>query len=382
MNPRILIAGGGVAGLEAALALREHLGSRVDIDLLAPEERFVYRPLAVLEPFGLGEPWAYPLDGLLEPLRVTRRRDALVSVDPANHRVVTASGEEVAYDALLVALGSRPVPALPGATTFAGPDGIVGMRRVLRDLAEGDAQSVAFALPPGIAWPLPLYELALLTRAHLSKAGRNPAISIVTPEHGPLAVFGPETAEATSELLAERDITVRVGYPYRVAEGRLLLVPDGSVEADRVVAVPAHRGPALSGLPADPHGFITVDQHGAVAGVSGVWAAGDATDFPVKQGGLAAQQADAAAAAIAYAFGAPVQPVPFRPVLRGVILGADRPRHLRTDLAGGKGAAVPPRPQPLWWPPAKVAGLRLAAYLLRFGAPKRLPSVDPTPTAA
>jgi hypothetical protein len=51
---RVLIAGGGVAALEAALALRELGEGRVSVEIIAPEPEFWYRPLAVAEPFGLG----------------------------------------------------------------------------------------------------------------------------------------------------------------------------------------------------------------------------------------------------------------------------------------------------------------------------------------
>ena len=54
-RPKIIIAGGGVAGLEALLALRALLGGTVEIELLAAEPEFCYRPIAVAEPFGLGE---------------------------------------------------------------------------------------------------------------------------------------------------------------------------------------------------------------------------------------------------------------------------------------------------------------------------------------
>ena len=93
-----------------------------------------------------------------------------------------------------------------------------------------------------------------------------------------------------------------------------------------------------------------------------MWAAGDATAFPIKQGGLAAQQAVAAAQAIAAVAGADVTPEPFRPVLRGVLL-TGRGRHwIRRDLGGADDAGMAER-HALWWPPTKIAGRYLAPYL-------------------
>ena len=62
-----------------------------------------------------------------------------------------------------------------------------------------------------------------------------------------------------------------------------------------------------------------MDEHGRVSGIEDVYAAGDATTFPIKQGGLAAQQAVAAAEAIVARHGTDLDPQPFRPVLRGML---------------------------------------------------------------
>jgi CBS domain-containing protein len=113
-------------------------------------------------------------------------------------------------------------------------------------------------------------------------------------------------------------------------------------------------------------GFVPVDPHGRVPGLSDVFAAGDITNFAIKQGGLAAQQADAAAEQIAANTGAEVMPQPFRPVLRGLLLTGGRPRYLRQELTGGAGDASVADPEPLWWPPAKISGRYLAPFLGAF----------------
>ena len=90
----------------------------------------------------------------------------------------------------------------------------------------------------------------------------------------------------------------------------------------------------MPGLPSDAEGFLVTDDHARVQGVPDVYAAGDVTAFPVKQGGIACQQADAAAADIAARAGAPVEPEPFSPVLRGMLLTERWARFLRRD--GGR----------------------------------------------
>ena len=78
---------------------------------------------------------------------------------------------------------------------------------------------------------------------------------------------------------------------------RLVFAGD-PLPAEAVVSLPRLRGPYLPGLPHDGDGFIPVDAHGYVGNELDVYAAGDATTCPIKQGGIAAQLADAAAEAI------------------------------------------------------------------------------------
>ena len=146
-------------------------------------------------------------------------------------------------------------------------------------------------------------------------------VGLVTPEDEPLRIFGRVASNAVRHLLDEREIVLHTGvYPAEARDGELLLVGDGVVVADRVVALPRLQGPRIGGIPQTFEGFVSVDEHGRVTGVDDVYAAGDITTFPVKQGGIAAQQAEAAAETIAFEAGVELIPHPFRPVLRGLLL--------------------------------------------------------------
>jgi sulfide:quinone oxidoreductase len=145
-----------------------------------------------------------------------------------------------------------------------------------------------------------------------------------------------------------------------VSPGRLKLNPHGvTLDVERIVSAPRLTGPAIPGLPADPEGFLVTDAHSRVRGVPNVYAAGDVTAFPVKQGGIACQQADAAAADIAARAGAPVEPTPFAAVLRGVLLTERWARFMRRE----EGETTEVAGRALWWPPTKIAGRELAGYL-------------------
>ena len=138
----------------------------------------------------------------------------------------------------------------------------------------------------------------------------------------------------------------------------LTLAHGDPVRTDRVIALPRLLGPGFGGLPADAQGFLRTDDHGRVAGLEDVYAAGDVTSFPVKQGGLAAQQADAVAEAIAARLGAAIDPQPFRPVLRGLLKTGAAARY----LAVGTGESPGARPA-LWCPESKIFGRYLLPYL-------------------
>jgi sulfide:quinone oxidoreductase len=359
----VLVAGGGVAALEAMVALRKLAGELVDIELVSPDADFFYRPLSVAEPFGLGTVLRFDLASLAHGCRARLSQGTLVAVEADARRVRTGRNASLGYDVLLIAVGARPREALPGALTFRGEADVRLFEGLLSDLDRGLVGKVVFAVPGGVTWPLPLYELAILTAEHLADRGRTAELTIATPEDAPLAILGREASKAVSERLDERGIRLLTGtYPQAVGEGELSVVPDPPIPADVVVALPRLRGVPLAGVPQDEDFFVPVDATCRVTGLEGVYAAGDVTTFPVKQGGLAAQQADAAAETIAAEAGADVTPKPFDPVLRGLVLGSS-PLFLRTELGGGRGDVSSAGTDALWWPAAKIAARHLSPYL-------------------
>jgi sulfide:quinone oxidoreductase len=377
---RVLVAGGGIAAIEALLALRALAGHLISVTLLAPEAELVYRPVTVAEAFGRAEASAFQIADILDDQHSEHVQDSLEHVDLQGRAVVARSGARIPYDVLVIAVGAHARAPLPGALTFGGRADVPRLRALMEELVSGVARSVAFTLAREQVWALPLYELALMTADHLREHASGARVVVVTPEEEPLELFGPDAARALSPMLAALGVTVRCSsIPALVARRELVLAGGGVISADRVVTLPLAEGPCLSGLPADRHGFIPVDSHGRVTGLSDVYAAGDITAFPLKQGGLAAQQADAVAEAIAAAAGAPLAPRPFQPVLRGLLLTAGAPVYLRCEphrLSRQTSVAIDaPRPrhhepaasavsnQPLWWPPAKIAGRYLAPYL-------------------
>ncbi len=371
---RVLIAGSGVAAVETALALRALGGEQLQIDLLAPAAELHERPWSVLTPFGAEAAPRIDLAGLVRELGLAWHRDSLAGVEQDAHHVFTRGGERLPYDLLVVATGARSREAIPGAVTFRGPLTAGAVEGVLDRAVRDPGLRLVFAAPSGATWALPLYELALMSSVFLREHNvADPDITVVTGETQPLETLGADATNAVRTALARHGIKVLTdAAPMTASEGSLLLQGGGRVGADAVVALGEIVGPRIAGLPHDDAGFIPVDEHGRVHGCDGVFAAGDATNFPVKHGGLATQQADAIAETIAVGVAA----APFRPVVYAMLLAGDAPLYIRADLATGEGIASS---DPLWSPLDKIAGRYLSPYLASGAATGATLDVTPQP---
>lgn len=365
-RPRVVVAGGGVGAVEAALAIRELLGSLVDVDLAAPADALTYRPLTVAEPFGFASVRELPFARLAETHGIRHVRGALDQVDAHRGRLRLVRQGWSGFDALVVATGARLRRWLPDALTFGGSNDVDAYRSLLEALHRRQVERLLFVAPAGPSWPLPVYELALLTAAWLADHEVDGVeLHLATPEDEPLAVFGPAAAHAVRDLLGDRGIALHAGHGVvAMADGRVTFEHGAALAADRIVTLPALAGNPVRGLAHDAAGFIPVSPEGAVEGAQGVWAVGDVTARPIKMGGLATQQADAAASAVARFLGASAPPPQPAPELRAILLTGVASAFLRARLDGAQDdttVAFGPR----WMPPAKVAGRHLAPYLAR-----------------
>lgn len=372
MNPstptpfRVLIVGGGVAGLEAALALRELAGERVATTLLAPAAEFVYRPMRVREPFGYSEARRYPLDEICRDIGTELVKDAFKWLDPDLRMVHTNAGEKLEYDALLLAPGAVSRPRFKHAITLDDSQLDEQLHGLIQDVEGGYIHKLAFISPTPMPWPLPLYELALMTARRAYDMNVDISVTLATPEDAPLALFGSEASAAVERLLVENGILfIPSAHCETPAPGELLLSPGSRrLYVDRVIALPELFGPSVPGVPLTAHnGFIPIDAHCKVVGLDRVYAAGDATDFAVKFGGIASQQADTAAEAIAALAGAPIEPKPFHPIIHGMLLGGEQPLYLTAHITGGHGSSSQATEMAAGSPGAKIAAKHLAPYL-------------------
>ncbi len=292
-------------------------------------------------------------------------RASIVSVEPERRRAIDADGHEIDYDHLLIATGARALAPINGAQTFWGVADEDRVVETMRRLRAGEIHRLAFTIPAK-GWPLPIYELALLAGAELQSLGVRDGVklTIVTPEDAPLGIFGRDVSEHVGELLARRGIDLVTGtHSVNVSDGLLHVSPGAAIEVDEVISIPDIEGRHIGGISTDPDGFVAVDEFSRVTGMDHVYAAGDVTTFPVKQGGIATQQADCAAETIAADVGVDLAPRPFDPVLRAVLWTGEKPEYLYGKLAGGFGETSLFSDQAVWEHEGKIVGRYLAPFL-------------------
>jgi sulfide:quinone oxidoreductase len=363
---RVCIVGGGIAALEAALALSDLAPERTDVSVIAPNSEFVYRPMTVVEPFAFGAARHYPLNSIVADAGAKLLVDELSWIEPKRNRLHTKGEETIEYDALILAMGARACPRYSHGTTIDDRRLDETLHGLIQDIEGGFIHSMAFVSPGRMAWPLPIYELAMMTAGRAYETEAELVTTIVTPEDSPLAIFGQAASDAVAELLRHAKIQTLTSAYAEVPNSNEVIINPGSrrLTVDRVVALPELYGPGIRGIPLGDHGFIPVDQHGHVRDVNGpVYAAGDVVDFPIKQGGLGAQQADAAAESVAVLAGARITPKPFQPVVHAKLLTYEEPLYLTAKIAGGDGFSSEVGHVPTWSPPTKIAALYLSPYL-------------------
>jgi sulfide:quinone oxidoreductase len=362
---RVVIVGGGVAALETALALAQLAPERTEQTLIAPNPEFVYRPMTVREPFARGAAARYPLQRIASDAGARLIPDELDWIDPERQSIQTKSGETIEYDALVLALGAHAHTRYKHAVTIDDRHMDETLHGLIQDVEGGYIRSLAFVASDRMAWPLPLYELALMTAGRAYEAGVELSTAIVTPEDSPLGVFGSAASTAVEGLLGEAHIqTINTPHVEVPSSGEVVIASgERHLRVDRAIALPELYGPPVRGIPLGEHGFIRVDAHGRVPGVERVYAAGDATDFPVKYGGIAAQQADVVAQSIAALAGAEVTVELFHPVIHGMLLTDGDPVYLTAEIVGDRGFNSKVSDTPTWSPPKKIVARYLAPYL-------------------
>jgi sulfide:quinone oxidoreductase len=368
---RVVIAGGGVAALEAALALHDLASELVSITIVAPNPEFVYRPLLVREPFTPSVTATYNVEEIAKRAGAELVVDSFKWLDPRARVLNTEHGKALEYDAVLLAIGARTHARFRDVLTLDESRIGAQLSGLVSAIDRGTLNTVAFVVPSLPIWSLPAYELALMTANRARVGSHDVGVLLITPEDSPLAALGVNASAEVADLLGGAGVTTITSASCQIREpGRIDLYPlRSSIVVDEIVALPELYAPSLPGVPTSAErGFVTIDSYGAVHGLNCVYAAGDITDTPVKHGGLSSDQADVAAQAIAALAGAPLEPRPLRPALHVMLLGAAKPLFIRSQMLGEHGVDIELSNDPLWQPAQKLHSEYLGPVLAEFDA--------------
>lgn len=350
-RPRILIAGSGPGALEAALALGASEYLDAEIALVSPATEFRYTPNLVIEPFGGSPPSRYNVGEIIKSERVVQWQGTIERIDAGAGRAFSPENDEFEFDAAILATGTRFEPLLPApAISFGAPGSIERVKEVLAQIDSGGVRAVAFAAPEGPSYRLPLYELALMTADRARAAGQPVALGVVTPEAAPLEAFGSDNSDLVARLCVQAGISLVCGEAIAGFDGEQVAFRSGGQHpADQLIAMPRLVPRAPEGVPTGADGFVPTQAAQLITGTTNIYAVGDMTDFPVKQGGLASAQARAAVSAIEARLGSRPEAEEFDGEIGGVLLGADGRVSLRARVTrdGAESLAVGQTSEPL-----------------------------------
>ncbi|KMO44046.1 (2Fe-2S)-binding protein [Methylobacterium tarhaniae] len=210
-------------------------------------------------------------------------RDRAVSLDLGAEEVVTAGGERLPYDALVIATGAAPLrPDVPG---FDRP-----AVHTLRSLADADALIAA----AGTARKVAVVGASFIgLEVAAAMVARERSVTVVAPDAVPLAkVLGEAVGRFVQGVHEEKGVAFRLGREVTGFDGEALTLDDGSrIAADLVVlgtgVAPRTDLAEAAGLTLadeDEGGGIAVDGNLA-ASAPGIYAVGDVAAYPDPRSG-------------------------------------------------------------------------------------------------
>lgn len=294
MTKRIVVVGGGFAGLWAAAAasrLRDLHGAEggLDIQLVAPDPFHTMRVRCYESDL---DGIRVPLDDVLVPIGVRRCEARVERIDVAGRsltlRAADGSGEELTYDRLVLAAGSAVAPPpIPGLADHAfDVDTHAGAARLdthLRSLSKGPQRPgrwTAAALGAGLVGIEIACELPARLAALKTAAGSDEPVRVILIERGPeIGADMGAGRPAILAALAQAGVEVRTLTAIASVDDQGITLGNGdAIAVGTVICATGLRASPLAeqiAAPRDALGRLGVDAYLAVEGVPGIYAAGD-----------------------------------------------------------------------------------------------------------
>ena len=305
---KVLILGGGFAGVVAAERLAKELGDEHQITLVSRSRWFVFYPALVRLAFGKcqREDVSFDLRHTMLSQRVNFIEAEVARIDHHARRVIIAHGEvegQLPYDYLIFALGRRlATERITGFYEHAHH--LLSVEKALRfgkAIAEFHEGGAVIGQCSGARLPVPVYETAFALSRLLDERGERERakITIVSPDPPGLQLDDYKVTIALRKALSAHDIKFRPDFPIdQITAGAATTSNGHGIDFNLLMLLPPFQGsPAASYLGiANDESYIKVDSTMRVGGVERMYAIGDCVDFSgPKMGHMAVRQAEIAA---------------------------------------------------------------------------------------
>lgn len=290
----ILVLGGGVGGLVAAVELRKKLPRRHRIVLVDRDERHLFAPSLLWLMTGLRT-----AERISRPLEILKRkgidvvRGEIEQIDAQNRHVVV-DGKTFGADHLVISLGAELAPEMIPGLAEAGHDlyclaGAETLRDAIREFRSG--RLVVLTAAPAYKCPAAPYEAAMLLGYDCRKRSVRDAVQIdlYAAEPGPMGVAGPEVSAGVRQMVEQKGIGYHPEHQVTTVDPtqrRLDFANGASAEFDLLAYVPPHRAPRVvrDAQLVGESGWVPVDRHTLETRFERVYAIGDVTGIPLKLG--------------------------------------------------------------------------------------------------
>lgn len=301
---KVIVLGGGFAGLESAIELQK--SGKFEVTLVSNKDYLYIYPITIWIPTHEIE----PKDAMLPIAKIQKKypfkliNSKVIGINSAEN-IVVLENDKLHYDYLIVAIGADKMQhkGVDNTYTICGsPESNIGFRNKLDTLVEkGSGKiSIGFGGNPKDKSAVrggPAFELLFNLDNYLRKKGvrKHFELNMFAPMDEPGARMGKQAMQLMGKLFEMKNIHRYFGKKITGFEADGVYFEDGSkLQSDLTMFIPAGTGSSIfknTDLPLSEAGFISIDPHCKVKGLENVFAVGDSAalegpDYAAKQGHL------------------------------------------------------------------------------------------------
>ena len=291
----VVVLGGGVGGVTAAITLRKILPSNHHVVVVDRGSHHLFSPSLLWLMTG-----SRSKSKITRPMeRLSRRgieviRDEIVEILPETRQVRLGDEQTLDADYLVISLGAElDHEAIPGLAEtghcFYNLAGAESLRDALATFDGG--RIVVLTAAPAYKCPAAPYEAAMLLKDFCKKRGLGgrTQVDLYAAEPGPMGVTGPEVSAAVRQMVEDSAIGYHPEHQVSHVDAatRTIVFDNGTkVAFDLLAYVPPHQPPKVVSDTdlVDESGWVPVDRHTMETSDPGVYAVGDVTRIPLSVG--------------------------------------------------------------------------------------------------